>query len=499
MFGKTSFKKSIILFVALLVCAIFVFAACTPSNKFTPVTKPESATAEGNGGIAVRYGDYIYYVNGYQSSYAAANGYTNDIRTGSVVRIKIADLEKVIKINLADTTSTKRTDAITKVIAGKPEEITTEALKNLVQGIGGAETVVPNFYYNGNTTDTSLNGIYIFNDRIYLTTPNNESDINGNYLNSQLVLVSYDLGGGNMQRHFVFESNAPVLKLSQLSDGTVCATYVLDSKLCFVKLTDKVVEEATVISEEISSSKFSGEYFYFLDKDGSICQYTIGAEASKVIVANEVEEGHEDHDHANSYTIKSANGAYVYYTASQDTTSKLYCATAEKSNVVVLNTVPSSFFGWGEKVVYTASVAEESVSMYGIWIVSGDGSDKTEVLDPAQNGNAITLNKLEGNVLHYTTNSVSYTLDLSNANAKPVAYAYSLSTSATGWATPDVLSFDWNGEKITYVFTLASGSVSVVKFNAERKNNNLPSSDNKTYSSSTTITLTVVESTEKDN
>lgn len=489
MYAKTSIKKTLLLLVTLLACAILVFSACTPSNKFTPVAKPETAEAEGNGGIAVRYGEYIYYVNGYQSSYSSANGYTSDIRTGSIVRIKIVDLEKIIRINVQDATSSKLTDAITKVVAGKPEEITNESLQQVVAGIGGAETVVPNYYYTGNTSNTALNGIYIFNDRIYITTPNNELDANGNILNSQLVLASYDLGGGNMQRHFVFDTNSPVLKLSQI-DGKVCATYVLDSKLCTVTLTDKVVLESTVICEDISSAQFTDDYVYFLDEDGSICQYVIGSEKHSVIVKNEVEEGHEGHSHANSYTIKSVNGGYVYYTASQDTNAKLYFATAEK-NGVALNAVPTSFFGWGEKVVYTAQPEEQSVSMYGIWVTSGDGSDKTIVLDPAQNGNSITLNKLEGDVLYYTTNSVSYKINLAETNPQPEAYAYSLSTSATGWSVPDVLSFKYNNETITYVFTLSSGSVSVVRFNAATKNNYIP---NSTKSSSTTITLTVVES-----
>lgn len=489
MFAKTSIKKTLILFVALLACTIFVFSACTTSNKFTPVEKPASATVEGNGGIAVRYGDYIYYVNGYQSSYGSANGYTSDIRTGAIVRIKIADLEKIIRINAyTGSTSSKITDAITKVIAGRPDAITNTALQNLVVGINGAEMVVPNYYYTGNTDNTALNGIYIFNDRIYITTPNNELDANGNILNSQLVLASYDLGGGNMQRHFVFDKNSPVLKLSQI-DGKVCATYVLDSKLCTVTLTDKVVSESTVICENISSSQFTDNYVYFLDEDGSICQYEIGATEHSVLVKNEVEEGHEGHSHANSYTIKAVNGAYVYYTASEDTQSKLYFATSGKQGVA-LSTVPTSFLGWGEKIVFTATVPEQTVSMYGIWTTSGNGSDKTQILDPAQNGNSITLNKLEGNVLYYTTNSVSYKLDLAVENAEPQAYAYSLSTSATGWSVPDVLTFTYNNETVTYVFTLSSGSVSLVKFNPATNNNYIP---NTTTSSSTTITLTVVE------
>lgn len=462
MFKKSTIKKSAIVLVALLMCAVAVFAACTPQNAFKPVTMPASATPEGNGGIAVRYGEWIYYVNGYQSSYVASNSYANEIRVGSVVRIKSADLDDVIKINDQDLSSTKKTEAIKKAVAEK------------------AETVVPNFYYTGNTTSVNLNGLYIFNDRIYITTPNSDLDANGNLLNSQLVLASYKLDGSDMQRHYVFKTNAPQLALSQQGND-VFATFVLDSKLSTLKVGDK---EAKVLAEKITSPTFTNGFVYFLDEDGSICQHTIGStETPKVLVQNVVEEGHEGHSHNTTYTIKSANGEYVYYTVSdgsQTSDLSIYYATATENNVVVLNTVPSgSYFGWKNKIVYTTSVPEEIVNMYGIWVTSGNGTDKKEILDPAQNDKAITFNKLEGDTLYYTVNSISYTLDLANDNATPVAYAYGLSTSATGWGLPDIL-----GE---YVFTLGTGSVSVVKFNPETKKN----------TTSTTITLTVIEE-EKD-
>ncbi len=469
-------KKSFILVCALLACTILIFAACNPSNTFTPVEMPASAEAVGNGGIAVRYGDWIYYVNGYQSSATADNAYTNDIRTGAIVRIKVADLDSVIKINDQDLSSSKKTEAIKKAVAEK------------------AQMVVPNFYYTGNTTSTALNGINIFGDRIYITTPNTELDANGNILSSQLVLASYKLDGSDMQRHFVFASNAPQLSLTYANE-TVSASYVLDSKIhTFSFKAGETVksEDVKVVTEDaITTPTFSGNYIYFLDKDGSICQYVMGNTEYKVLVEKVVEEGHEGHSHGESYSIKSANGEYVYYTVSDSNSQtsglQLFYATVKDGNVakdVALNTIPTgSFFGLGEKVVYTTSVPEESVTMYGIWVASKDGADKVEILNPAENDKALTFNKLEGDVLYYTVDSVSYMLNLkeklADSNTAATAYAYSLSFSATGWSTPDVLD--------NYVFSLSSGAVSVVKFNPETKRN----------SASTTITLQVIEEAEK--
>lgn len=78
MFNKTTTKKPLILLVALVLCATLLFAACNPANAFVPVEIPAEAQVEGNGGIAVKYGDWIYYVNGYESSATANNAYTTD-------------------------------------------------------------------------------------------------------------------------------------------------------------------------------------------------------------------------------------------------------------------------------------------------------------------------------------------------------------------------------------------------------------------------------------
>lgn len=489
MFTKNTSKK-LFLVVAVLACAALLLCACNPSNAFTPVEKPSSATPEDNGGIAVRYGEWIYYVNGYQSSSSADNAYTNEIRTGAIVRIKVSDLNKLIAVNDADASSTNISDAIERAVAGKADTVETEALKSYVADIEGAELVVPNFYYTGDTNNTYTNGIYIFNDRIYITTPNTDLDANGNLLTSELVLTSYALDGSDMQRHFVFTSNAPQLVLSQ-NGSSVVATYVVDSKLYSFSFTegqtvsDSDVNELT--DDTISSATFSGDYIYFLDADGSICCHKLGDDSYDVLVKCEVEEGHEDHSHGTSYSIAYANEGYVYYTVSDDTdsakTERVYCAKAGQDetteNVAVLNLIPSSYRGWNDKIVYTSSIDVEGTTLYGIWMASGDGSDKTVVLNPAENDSSITIDKIEGNILYYTVDSVSYTLDLSNLSGGATAYAYSLSTSSTGWSLPDTLDL---GDEGIFTFTLSSGEVSIVKFDPETKTN----------SDSVTLTLTTI-------
>ncbi|MBQ3066948.1 MAG: hypothetical protein IJD18_02860, partial [Clostridia bacterium] len=89
---NTKFSKTIVILVAMLMLATLVLTACNPVEPFTPVEMPEAGQVTGNGGIAVGYGDWIYYVNGYQSSYTADNTHNGVVRTGSIVRIKKADI-----------------------------------------------------------------------------------------------------------------------------------------------------------------------------------------------------------------------------------------------------------------------------------------------------------------------------------------------------------------------------------------------------------------------
>lgn len=479
MFTKTSVKRLTIVLVALLMCAAALLVACSPAESFTPLELPAKSDPVGNGGIAVLYGEWLYYVNGNITSPATANNsYTKDLRSGAVVRIKLADLEaNVLSINKMDMSGTEKTKAIEAAVRKY------------------AEMVVPHVYYTANTTSADLNGIYIFGDRIYMTMPNDQLDANGNVLNTQLILASFNLGGGDRQNHLVFETNAPQLKLSQIGND-VYATYVLDGKLMSYKVGDK---EPTQIAEEITSQQFSGNYVYYLDEDGSICQYQVGAAKATVLVPLAEEDGHEGHNHK-SYTIQKVNEGYVYYTITDSSSlgepelngEVLFYADApvtEDNHTAVIKSIPTStYFCYADKVIYTRPDTNgPSDQTRNLIVAAKNGNSGVDIETLHDESASITLTKLEGSTLYYTVSSVTYALDLSATDAQPVPYAYSLATSATGWAMPDVLNVT-NGESTeTYVFTISTDSVSVVQFNAETKKN----------STSTNITL-VAEITEEE-
>lgn len=479
MVKNTSVKKSLVLLVALLLCVTIVFAACSP-NPFTPVQAPDKAEVKDNGGLAVQYGEWLYYINGYTSDVNATNSYSDDVKTaprvGSVVRIKFADVAHLFEIqDDDDKTSGEKSDEIADYVRSK------------------AETVVPKIYYSGNTTSRQFTGLYIFGDRLYITTPNDELTAGGSAQTSQLVLTSFKLDGSDEQRHFVFTSNSAQISLTEI-DGKLYATYIMDSKVYQLDVAARTSKEVTVNGEDEASDvdnvynsvtwDIAGKSLFFIDKYYGICKLAIGADKYDVIVPNDTYEIHE-HDGEKhieagnlTYTIKFVNNGQVYYTKADSENSAidgtvLYWMGADKVEKEALNT--SNVTGataWKDgRVVFTKSITSGGSTFYGIYATqendpSGEKGQVT-VLLPTYNDNSITINRVEGDTLYYTANSISYTIDLNNpGKQKGTPYAKSLA-SATGWADPDLLDYTTGGT-VHYVITAtSSGGLTIARFDPD--------------------------------
>lgn len=465
MFKHKSTKLMIFLTVAVVMVAAIALTACN-GNAFVPKEMPAKGEIVSNGGSAVRYGDWLYYINGYESSSSAANTYEEvEARVGAVARIKIADLEKLFAVydDSTFTSSSARTTEIAK------------RLKDT------AEIVVPKFYYSGNSTSQQLNGIFIFGDRLYMLTPNDELTAGGNTQTNQSVLTSFKLDGSDLQRHYVFTNNAAQVMLGEV-DGKVIATYIMDTEIGNVNVADgnKIV---TIEDTASAQFDFAGKAVVYLDKDGAICSLKAGQSEAKVIVENPIPEGKKAS--TVTYSISSVNDGYVYYTKSDSTNSAignkcLYYATESVKDQVAFageTGAFTAFYGYKDTVVYTDSTTVSGTTMYGIYVRGTSGNKDKVIVNPVQNDNSISFNRIDGNVLYYTSNNVAYKVDLSAETPVVEAYGASLA-SASNWYQPDVV-----GE---YVITVSSGSVSVVKFKAETKTN------------SSSVTLTVVAATEED-
>lgn len=453
MFKHKSIKSTIIVLVAVLMVATVMFAAC--DGAFTPVTMPPQGDISSNGGNAVRYGNYLYYVNGYQSSASAENTYVNvEARVGAIARILISDLADIFKVSKDEVkypSSSARTTEIAKLVAAK------------------SEIVIPKFYYSGNTTTTQLNGIYIFDDRLYVLTPNDELTAGGNSQSSQNVLTSFKMDGSDQKRHYVFTNNAAQIMLDKIN-GELVATYIMGNEIgCVSVVSGKLIGNAIT---ETSSAQFdvADKSVVYLDGDGSICKLSAGATERKVLVENKKDD---NNNKIITYTISSVNAGYVYYTMANSTNSSvdgvhLYYATETVKGEVALKTsTPSTYYGYKGTIVYSLSEDVQGTTLYGIYVLNNnDGSSKKIIVNPVENDNSITFNRLEGDTLYYTSNNIAYKVNLNDDTPTSFAIGKSLA-SASGWSVPDFVDIDGTH----YIVTLSSGSVSVVEFDAESKDN----------------------------
>ncbi len=503
---KATVKKSLILVVALIVCMAVLLAACS-EKPFAPVTAPTQAEVSSNYGLAVKYGEWLYYINGYTSDVNAVNTYTDDVkdapRVGSVVRIKLSDIGKLFDIQ----------DETNKTSSEKSDEVAQYVREH-------AETVVPNIYYNANTDSSTVNynGLYIFNNRLYITTPNDELTAGGDKQTSQLVLTSFKLDGSAPQRHFVFSNNTVQLVYTE-KDSKLFATYVMDSKVynldvaagTSVPATVNGTDEASDVENVYNSVTWdiSGKCLFFIDKFYGICKLSFGSDKYDVIVKNSTYELHE-HDGSKSveagnvsYTISSVNNGQVYYTKADSQNSSVdskvlyWASSADNADSVALSTSLSGSKAWKDgRVVYSKSITSEGSTYYGIYVVSQDSNGvKTQViLDPPYNDSSVTIDRIEGDTLYYTSNSVGYKLNIADAYQKSQAnevlvegtpYVKSL-PSAAGWAAADFVD---DGNTHYVISATTGGTLSVSKFD--------PSDRNKTQVSVSILLTPVPEETEE--
>ena len=464
----TTVKKSLILLVAVIMCLAVLLTACNGKTFKRNFDAPKGGEVKSNGGIAVQYGEWIYYVNGYESNASADNTYvnTNDSpRVGSVVRIKASDIPAILAINDDDDlTPTQRSKAIAKAVDEK------------------TQIVVPHIYYSNNTATHSINGIYIFNDRLYMLTPNDKLTAGGASQTNQSVLMSFDLAGEHPQRHFTFESNNARIWLYE-KEGKVMATYYMNSKLYALELTDSnksQVKEITGEEETVAAINYdeAANCLFFVDGDGSICKLEMGAKEKKVIIDNTA--GEDGEKSSITYTIASVNAGYVYYTQANSNNSDVdnivlyYVNTnvsGEYKSEVALNTTQlnSTPVAWKDGKVVTLKPDGNYTGLE--LITSADCTQRTLLLKPGFNESSLTINKIVGDELYYTAGGVMYVKNLNEFDSEDYGTAYGTSTltSTTGWSTPDRLVVTIDGETHVYVFSLGANTVSVVEFNKETK------------------------------
>lgn len=162
-------KISIVLIICLVLCMGMLFVACSPS--FGPVGDKSfmGEKAINNGSLVVQQGDYIYYVNGMDSTSTISKPADNAFGKASVKG-------SIMKSRINKTTGELSETAV----------------------------VVPKMFY----TSASNGGFYIYGEWIYYMSPNTKTDNKSNVLSSQSVAFRTMIDGTKTQEIATISSNS---------------------------------------------------------------------------------------------------------------------------------------------------------------------------------------------------------------------------------------------------------------------------------------------------
>ncbi|MDE6274869.1 MAG: hypothetical protein K2L87_07490, partial [Clostridiales bacterium] len=228
------------LFKNILVCATaavltagsVVFAAC--DEPFTPLTGDDYKSTEAavsNGGFAVEYGKYVYFING-AASHEEDNTFGTPVK-GALMRISKEDLKN-------------RT--------------------------GEAQIVVPSLMVSA---DYSA-GFFIYNDRVYYATPNNVKSMSGEIENDWLDFKSASLNGSDVQDYFRLSDNATKFRFVQTEKGGTVYLLYNGKKPNDNDGTDGIQSYNTETKTCTTIAEGAAEYtFNSLDKTDPYVYYTM--------------------------------------------------------------------------------------------------------------------------------------------------------------------------------------------------------------------------------
>ncbi len=219
---------SIIAIVALVAVLTTVLVGCNKFEWDSVGAGQPNATVESNGGYYVKQGDFVYFINGYDSSTAVDNTWGTPVKN-SIVRAKLN----------ADGT-----------------------YSDLV-------VVVPKQVYNQDTAG----GFAIFGEWIYYATPNNEADKGGTPSTTHTDFMRTKIDGSTTQRIATINSRSsqylftPTRILFKESSGTT-VNYIDFSGLKGDKSSDNGKGVVTgVLAENVETVLWSYEtdYIYYVE------------------------------------------------------------------------------------------------------------------------------------------------------------------------------------------------------------------------------------------
>ncbi len=258
-------KKKITAVLTSLIVSVLLFAGCSanfPKVKIKSGFEQDyNYVVKSNGGNAVQYGDYIYFINGTRG-YEDTDGKNNVF--GKVVKGALYKAKLVGKRDGRDfepdfdaTTGLNFVSHKGKVHSYLEEEDEDEEIVDIVDvQVVAPKVIGTSGYKNG--------GIFIYDDYVYYASPNNTKNKQGTVQVTKTDFFRTKLDGSKTQLIFTTEEDAadkPYAFYKQ--GGSVYLVCYYGTKIVSVKMTgDKKPEDAMVLTDKATSVLFPTRDFY---------------------------------------------------------------------------------------------------------------------------------------------------------------------------------------------------------------------------------------------
>lgn len=341
-------------------CVFTTFAACKDyaySGDELGAGYDATAEVESNGGFAVQKGDYVYFINGYET-YAASNEYGNVVK-GALMRIHKDDLA-----------------------AGKTENI---------------KTVVPSLFVSQNYDA----GIYIYGNYVYYATPTTDKNMDGEVEYTYIDFKRAPLDGSAApdEGHFArLSDNAATYRFVE-ENGTVYCLYEVteDSVLKLKSYNVSTGKTTTLVSG-------ASDFFYDADDNESgDVYYTMAvnyrADSDNPLATETYNQIYKVNASATATTDKG-NASYTVYNGDKAVhTYQFDKSFLESKNKEAKDNKEDEPYNLGDYTTYPY-VNLGTLVLDGI----GKNTDLTEIGDTRFNWNAVKADRLEQDGYTYAIN-----------------------------------------------------------------------------------------------
>ena len=202
--------KKLIVVLTFIMAILFAFTGCAVDN-YTPVSisgkQDTSYAVTSNGGSAVKYGNYVYFING-SRGYADDNGTAN--KFGEVVKGGLYRAELINNTENGGVREDYYADGVKEFVPYVDDETglalnSTEKLsyKRQTEHVVNNQLLVPKTI---GTSGYSDGGIYIFDDYVYYATPANTKDKNGNIMDDYTLFLRTKLDGSKTEEIYTSQN-----------------------------------------------------------------------------------------------------------------------------------------------------------------------------------------------------------------------------------------------------------------------------------------------------